>query len=192
MKPIILISGQQGSGKTSTMKALSRAIQDSGAFAVQEVAFADPLYAMHWQCLQILKYNGIETPEKDGPLLQLLGTEWGRKQYGDDIWVNIARNRIQMAQDKTLTIISDCRFPNEADAFPGALKYRLECPEEVRKERILSTPGQNWRENTNHPSEVALNDYKGWTNTFDTETTTTAQIVQQILGEIGYVYGPNH
>jgi hypothetical protein len=56
-------------------------------------------------------------------------------------------------------VIGDCRFENEFDAFPHALRVRLGCPEEVRKSRCSM-----WRENTQHPSEIGLDKYakEGW------------------------------
>jgi hypothetical protein len=53
-----------------------------------------------------------------------------------------------------LVIIDDCRFPNEFEAFPEALRVRLNADEKVRKLRT-----EAWRENTLHPSEVSLDIY---------------------------------
>lgn len=55
---------------------------------------------------------------------------------------------------KFLVIIDDCRFTNEFDAFPQALRVRLNAAEDVRKGRA-----ESWRENTVHPSEVGLDLY---------------------------------
>lgn len=105
---------------------------------------------------------GMKSPhKKDGPLLQFLGTEWGRKTYGDAVWVNALRGRVEIEKLKRnndaarlITIISDCRFENEFDAFPEALRIRLVCSEAERKLRA-----EMWRENTQHPSETGLDLY---------------------------------
>ncbi len=47
--------------------------------------------------------------------MQSLGTEWGRRMIYDDIWVGIARHRIQMALTMAPgVVVDDCRFNNEA------------------------------------------------------------------------------
>ena len=53
-------------------------------------------------------------------LLQTLGTEWGRDQIAPDIWLRVARRRIEeIAQmdDQHVAgiVVSDIRFENEAD-----------------------------------------------------------------------------
>jgi hypothetical protein len=47
-------------------------------------------------------------------LLQVLGTDFGRKMLGDDVWINIALSGIK-SEDKI--VISDVRYPNEAEAI---------------------------------------------------------------------------
>jgi hypothetical protein len=42
-----------------------------------------------------------------------LGTEWGRNTISNDIWVNLARHRIEESDHK-IFIIDDVRFDNEA------------------------------------------------------------------------------
>lgn len=46
--------------------------------------------------------------------LQTLGTEWGRDCIGEDLWIDIAKIKMQSAQD---IVISDVRFDNEAMAI---------------------------------------------------------------------------
>jgi energy-coupling factor transporter ATP-binding protein EcfA2 len=158
---IILISGKQGSGKTTLVKAFEIFARNSNE-NIQFVGmkFADPLYKMQNRVLDVLDEYGFETPNKDGVLLQLLGTEWGRKVYGDDIWAKICRRRVDfeiahfiLRQEKLLIVIDDCRFPNELEIFPDAFKIRLHADRDVRKERCDA-----WRENENHLSETALDD----------------------------------
>lgn len=157
----IIISGKQGSGKTTTADALLKALDTRYKRAGKVFNYADVIYRMHDAVQGILyEYYPARDEYKDGPLLQLLGTEWGRKTIDDLLWVKILQRRIQLwhlaYQDLggAIGIIADARFENEFDAFPDALRVRLECPEEIRKKRCSS-----WRENTQHQSEIGLDQY---------------------------------
>jgi hypothetical protein len=57
-------------------------------------------------------------------LLQVFGTEVGRKMLGDDVWIKIALSGIK-SEDRV--VISDVRFPNEADAIKklGGIVWRI-------------------------------------------------------------------
>lgn len=44
--------------------------------------------------------------------LQTLGTEWGRDCINKDLWVNIARMKMENTHS---IVISDCRYDNEAE-----------------------------------------------------------------------------
>lgn len=87
-----------------------------------------------------LKAHG---PEVRG-LLQRFGTEVGREMFGEDFWVNAA---IDSIPDGSRVVISDVRYPNEADAVKklGGKVWRV-----VR-------PGYGAA--NDHASEHALNDY---------------------------------
>jgi hypothetical protein len=155
MRRVVLISGTQGAGKT----ALARALKDHLAYIgynVQVIKLADPLYAIHDAAYAALAaYGIINNGKTDGPLLQLLGTEWGRTRFGADVWVNIARERIRTAlQDgSTVVIVDDVRFPNELNAWDPneSCKVRLNANVFVRKQRA-----EKWRDNLTHPSETSL------------------------------------
>lgn len=151
-----------GSGKTTLGKALEEKIRQKikKAYPIQ-VTFASTIYEMHDACLAILKAYGVERDiKKDGTLLQLLGTEWGRNTLGEDIWVNLLKGKMKATVqgiDSDLEpyfIITDCRMKNEFDAFPGALHVRLECARDIRKKRC-----EQWRDRENHPSEIDLDSY---------------------------------
>jgi len=48
--------------------------------------------------------------------MQTLGTEWGRKMMGDDLWVNLWQDRVQhwlTLHPMNRVIVDDVRFPNE-------------------------------------------------------------------------------
>lgn len=192
MKSIVVqISGKQGSGKTTLAHSLMNQLMSDSLFVCHHI-YAKVIYEMHDAVLAIMRRYG-EVPRKDGRLLQVLGTEWGRTVYGPDVWVNVIRQevaRLDRELSNTLVpvqgivhIISDCRMPNEHAAFPGALTYRLSCPDEIRKERVLATPGQSWREG-NHPSESALDSCTDFTRIFPTHLVSVEEITRVIVGDI--------
>jgi hypothetical protein len=194
---VLLISGKQGSGKTTLAQGLfnkfleSRIVQ--GVYAMK---FADPLYDMQKAIAAVMdRYDyPIKTP--DGRLLQLLGTEWGRSTIDKNLWVKLAQIRIekllesQIVRTNRLIIIDDARFPNEIEAFDEfqkfwpeveIMKLRLEAPEHVRQVRA-----EKWRTHTDHPSEVALDGYHGWDKVLFTDTTNAADglsAVTQLIEE---------
>lgn len=190
---VVLLSGKQGSGKTSTAIALKVALinhfndKREYTFTYQN-RFAEPLYQMHYKCRQVLQDFGItdyDYSKKDGNLLQLLGTEWGRKSIYDDIWVRCIQKFVEKETKenaRNIFIIEDMRFENEFDGFPEGLKVRLEASEETRKSRA-----EMWRERTDHPSEIDLDKYAAdgkFDMYLDAEGLTLDENVKIILDEV--------
>jgi pantothenate kinase-related protein Tda10 len=82
LKTVLLISGKQGSGKTTTAEAIYRALTAPGAgFGFVDVKkFAGHLYKIHEFVLNYMeRITGKPRVIKDGYFLQWLGTEYGRK-----------------------------------------------------------------------------------------------------------------
>lgn len=189
---IVLISGRQGSGKTTLALALQKRIWARVRHDCLHVTFAEPLYVMHNCVRDTCVEYGLPAFKKDGALLQYLGTEFGRKRYGEDVWVKIARSRISDYEAKArdygntcfVGIVSDTRFQSEVAGFPGSLKIRLLCDEGTRKERIESQPGQSWRTNTSHASEVDLDTYTSWDLTYDTGILGTEPLRDLVMAAI--------
>lgn len=159
----VIISGKQGSGKTTLAKNIAQAWSKYKGNKSVLINFADPLYDMHNFIIGYLEHHGIKRDiKKDGPLLQLLGTEWGRKTVSEDIWVKLLGAKMaevshpsRNLDQNLLFIVADCRFRNEFDAFKGgALMVRLECPKLVRRTRC-----EMWRDNDEHLSEIDLDEY---------------------------------
>lgn len=177
-KRIFLLSGRQGAGKSTYAKELVRVLPECIS-----VKFADPLYALHDACLPILHALELRPADmkKDGELLQILGTEYGRKKLGENVWVDAVRRRVNKhleAHSKGFVVIDDCRFPNELEAFHDAHKIRLVAPEEVRKARC-----SYWREDTKHPSETALDEYEE-KKMFHCEIETSNADVPKVIHEL--------
>jgi hypothetical protein len=128
---IIGLSGYAQSGKDATAELLCL------NYEYERRAFADPIRdAMY--CLNPLVNSSMHLAEmvddygwavaKHTPevrrLLQVFGTEVGRKMFGDDFWIKTA------LKDLTGTeriVISDVRFPNEALAIKqlGGTMWRI-------------------------------------------------------------------
>jgi len=145
MSNIILLSGKIGSGKTSQTKELKRILENYG-LTVHHLLYAKPLYDMHDKVLQVLaSYGVVRNIPKDGVLLQHLG-DWIRNTIDQEALIKLMHNKVDQlskeAMEHPLIVISsvifivdDARTENEFNAFPDALKIRLECPEDVRVER---------------------------------------------------------
>lgn len=157
---IVIISGKQGSGKSTLAQELV-AWANKHLWVSKIIKFADPLYEMHNAVKSVAESHGIAMTDKDGLLLQLLGTDWGRKKFGDDVWVKLCRKavndqidfwrRLKSTKSVQLIVIDDCRFPPELTEFSDAIKIRLECPRIIRKLRAHA-----WRDNDTHESEMGL------------------------------------
>ena len=147
----LLISGKQGSGKTTLAKELCRrAITHTTPINLQYMKFADPLYAMQLAIQEVLRddyHTEIKVP--DGDLLQVLGTEWGRKK-DPDFWVKILQNRVHHEMRRaqhfagqnmpTLFMIDDARFPNELEAIGPA---KGELGHKLIKLRLVAAAGES-------------------------------------------------
>lgn len=179
---IIMISGRMGSGKTTLALALEEAIKTSIQSKVIQTRFAEVIYEIHDECRFVLSKYGIEVPkEKDGDLLQYLGTDWGRNKYGKDVWCKTTKSIVGQLEQKhpeAIIIISDCRFKNEFDYFSEALRIRLICDRDIRKSRC-----ESWRDKENHPSEIDLDE---WENEFDLKFDTGVKSVEECISEILY------
>lgn len=115
---LIGLTGAAGAGKGSVAHFL---VHRHG-FA--EIAFADPLYAAVEAITGISQTKLKDRRHKEEPidwigkspreLLQLLGTEFGRKMVKESLWVDRAMRRVI-----PFTVITDVRFDNEAAAIKG-------------------------------------------------------------------------
>lgn len=171
-----------GSGKTTLAKGLVDSLSAEG-FKVSHLKFADPLYALQDVCLPILKEWGIrpEDMTKDGELLQILGTEYGRNKLGEDVWVNALKRRVGevLKDEKSFVVIDDARFENEFMAFRDiALTVRLTADYGKRRARC-----SYWREDDKHPSEVGLDRFHDL-QYFDLYLNTTEEPKDRILKSV--------
>ena len=84
-------------------------------------------------------------------VLQRFGTDLCRAQFGDDIWVKTLFRQLDPSAD---VVISDVRFPNEAQAIKdhGGILINI-----IRE----GGPGTTHK----HISESAMDGYTGWNHT---------------------------
>lgn len=139
MAKLIGLSGYARSGKDTVGDYLVK------HYGFKRVSFAEPmrqaLLALN-PCLpngQYLEdvieeygwdgYKGSEQGDAIRRLMQRLGTEVGRKQFGEDFWVDKASKLIDtyLWQDMNV-VITDMRFVNEAKAIEalGGQTWRIE------------------------------------------------------------------
>jgi hypothetical protein len=128
---IIGFTGRAGAGKDTCAEIVKR------HYNAVSIAFADPLRSMLLEMVPGLQIEDLtERGRKEQPiqwlgrsprqLLQTLGTEWGRQQVCDDVWVRILERRIERMQavgrswggdghpTVQAVLITDVRFDNEA------------------------------------------------------------------------------
>lgn len=169
---IIGLSGYAQSGKDTTAQFLV----DEG---FERIAFADALrdalYALNpiiteWggteRVQDVIDRNGWDeskvTYSEIRQLLQRLGTEVGRNQFGPTFWVDIAFKKLTDPNGKY--VFTDCRFAQEAQAIKDA-------------------GGQIWRITRDgtapvnaHPSETALDDWDFDGRLFNNSTLASLRI----------------
>jgi broad-specificity NMP kinase len=186
MHKVIMISGKQGSGKTTLGHALAKEFSLSG-HQVVGLTFASTIYQIHDYALALMEDKGLKLDSvKDGDLLQFLGTEWGREKFGENVWADCLKGDVKNYCEKfpnknIVFLVSDCRFENEFNAVEDALTVRLECSREVRKSRC-----EMWRENDKHRSETDLDSHamRGMFDiTLNTEFDTVEHCVDAIINE---------
>ncbi len=93
-------------------------------------------------------YGGMK--EKEGTLLQFWGTEFRRRQFYWDYWVDKVKEQILTDPGQDY-LVPDTRFKNEAAMLKdlGGLVWRIDRPGFVAKDR-----------DPNHKSEIDLDDWK--------------------------------
>jgi phosphomevalonate kinase len=191
---IILISGKQGSGKTTLRENLVKYFEAKGNI-VKYMKLAKYIYEVFYAIKKTLQTNGhfeydpVKLDQFDGELLQYIGTEYAQRKWGKTIWVdNLCQNILDIVIPREYIIIDDCRFKHEISTIKEKLNnekmkivtIRLEAPEQIRKVRA-----EKWRENISHPSEIDLNDYTEFDLTLYTENMDQWQSLKEVTKFLG-------
>jgi hypothetical protein len=131
---VVGITGTAGSGKTTAARILC------DRYDFSRVRLAEPIKKMA-RALG-LTHDQVDGPLKEIPLdelcgktpryvMQTLGTEWGRRTIGEDIWVRIAQKEIgRLVSNGVSVVVDDVRFPDEAEMIKrlGGAMVRVENP----------------------------------------------------------------
>lgn len=192
--PLIgIYSPYPGAGKSTLAKFLEV------EYGFKIVKMADPLKAMlrayYESCglnadeiYERLEGNlkGVPDPYLEGRTprhaMQTLGTEWGRGQIGDEVWVRafLTKQFVLREQDNPV-VCDDMRFPNEFETIymAGGLLVRvsrpgIENPKAPWWKRIFS---KRWR---GHSSEGSLDHA-----TFDFEAVNTYNSAEDFVKAVG-------
>ena len=90
----------------------------------RKIAFADPIKngvkilfdlsdeQLNGNLKEVIDKRWNRTPRQ---ILQEIGTDYCRKNYGEDIWIKRMKYELSKSKDTNI-VISDIRFPNEAEA----------------------------------------------------------------------------
>lgn len=136
---IIGISGPIGSGKDTVANWIAR--KSNRQFNI--VSFATPLReaakAMFgWTDFQLQDRVAKEQVDpfwgfSPRTALQLLGTEYGRQQLRDDVWILAAKRKVDLGHSVGIhAVIQDVRFPNEDEfvrTYPNHLRIHMDSGE---------------------------------------------------------------
>lgn len=177
---VLAISGKIGSGKT-TLEGLLR--EHFGNDHVESYAFADGLKESYCAIFAAAR-DDVYTIEGKTRLVPELGCTVGKflqdygnhgRQFNEKLWMfRIGR---AIAQDKPrVAIITDCRFPNEAQYIKsiGGKVIRLERPADLIP--VECAQGRD----PMHTSETALDYYKDFDALFVNDS-SKAELRDQVL-----------
>lgn len=136
---VIGLTGLKQRGKSSVADILVR------EHGFQQFAFADGVRALAVaidphivtqtgrmaRYTELLRDKGYEAAKHEPDvrrLLQRIGTEAGRQVFGEGVWVNALAALVQQLPDAAKVVISDVRFPNEAEfvALLGGELWRVQ------------------------------------------------------------------
>lgn len=155
---IIGLHGQKGFGKSTVaqhLQAVSTRDWTVGMFAGKLKGMIAHLLGCTVQDLEDREFKEQIIPEfgvTPRYLMQTLGTEWGRS-IKEDFWVQTLMREYQNMQAgpfKFNWIVSDVRFPNEAQAIRDAGGL------------LITITRQGIPMEDTHPSETALNSWDDW------------------------------
>jgi len=152
----IYIVGKAGSGKSTVATFLVE------KYGYQVAKFAYPVYN--------LAYNYFDMKGKDRRLLQVLGTDIGRGQIDNNLWVTrflqdmlmVEGTRKKLNLPTRFFILDDCRFINEHKLLKdmGWCGIYLDVPEDIRIQRLTGRDVNACVECLNHTSEVSVDVFK--------------------------------
>lgn len=170
-KFLIGVSGKARNGKDVCSDELRSAMpRDADRYA-----FADPLKAY----AAILGMKG-----KDGRLLQTLGQDVFR-HLNPDLWVEVAQTMIPITLPRKVVVISDVRYPNEAQMVRDAGGILIR----VRRLNADGSPYIATDRPATHGSETALDGWTDWDHVIEAQNvdelrSKARNLVPEILARV--------
>jgi hypothetical protein len=168
---IIGLGHKKGSGKDATADILEQNAKQNGLHVVR-MAFAYMLKAVvgilfGLESEQLTTQEGKATVDEfwnvtPRQMLQWVGTDCFRNVLHPKIWITVLLRRLVAALEPgqdTLVLVTDVRFPDEADAIRkwGGVVWRIDRPSVLEAEAEAKKAG-----NPPHVSETALDNYESW------------------------------
>lgn len=167
MVNLVGLSGKAGAGKDTAADALASSLgyqKLSFATEIKKLALIlNPIMAVEpgsgrqIRLRELIKVMDWSAAKQHSPelrrFLQVLGTEGGRDVFGENVWVN--RLFSTLGKHLNFYVITDVRFPNEADAIHdrGGQVWRIHRPEREVLEALAGVDPNV------HESETALDNY---------------------------------
>lgn len=148
-------------GKDTTARLLARL---SNGDCVR-YSFADDIYAV---CRAL---HGMTT--KDAPLLQRVGVEM--RERDPEVWIRAVYTKIQQDQPK-VAVITDVRFPNEADFVRGMGGLMVRVSRFDEDGRPFVAPDRD----PDHITEMALADDAWWDETITNVSGREGDFVREV------------
>ena len=185
MANVIQLSGKKRAGKDTIANMFKTSLESYGK-SVEVMAFAEPLKDIVATILGITKEqldvmkNNTDTYKIKIPmlnhitdtrtLLQKMGTEASKKWFGDNVWVNLLKDRISTS-DADYIIITDTRFICE-----------------VLSEALTIRVNSNMTNSLDiHPSETELDDYEFNITITNNDYSIEQQDIDKIVSDLMYI-----
>ncbi|MBB18354.1 MAG: hypothetical protein CMP20_02640 [Rickettsiales bacterium] len=168
---IIGLGHKKGSGKDATADILENHALSNGvkvlriAFAYTLKAVVGIMFGLEADQLTTQEGKAAVDPFWDvtpRQMLQWVGTDCFRNVLHPKIWITVLLRRLVAAlnpDEDTLVLITDVRFPDEANAIRkwGGVVWRIDRPSVLEAEAEAKAAN-----NPPHVSETALDDYENW------------------------------
>jgi len=145
---IIGISGKKRSGKDTVYELIRMLKQGDGIYPLR-AAFGDQIKE------EVAGVTGVdldhieEHKERFRPMLQWWGADFRRHYKGESYWLDKMLRKMRSVADPEMLVITDVRYPNEADLVKKAGGIMLRVERETGLEDA-------------HSSENLLDDFEGF------------------------------
>jgi len=176
MSLIIAFGHKRQRGKNTVALCTKAILGHLGIKNVELTAFAEPiknliLTGIFGLSAEEIEYHKTVPIPRIGKtsreLLQTIGTDYFRTEFGNDIWLNVFE-REYITSKNNVVLISDMRFQNEANLVKKHDGFL------IKVNRTISHAPED-----DHLSETALDNFEGWDYKFDNDIAES-----QIYGQL--------